>query len=271
MERPDAERRYSDKEVARILERATRIQAAGSGDARAEGMTLAELRDVAVEAGIDPAFLSIAAAEIEEGPSTLSRRLLGGPLRISLERRIPGVLPAELLDTLIPMIQSAADAPGQASAVGDTLTWSSNAHGNTRSLQVLVGPADDDTTLVRLQERVGGLAGGLYGGIVGGLGGGVGFGVGGALGGLLGSAAFGLGVPAVALAGSYGAARFLFGRAVQRRRQALVGLADRLAAEIARHHRGTGEASSRLSAPRKHLTPPAEAAPTPDGDQPLHS
>ncbi|MEN8375594.1 MAG: hypothetical protein ABFS34_09110 [Gemmatimonadota bacterium] len=230
-------RRFSDREVSLILKRATELQSSGRAATARDGLTLSELQEIALEAGIDPTVLRTAAAELEAGANDGAwAKVAGGPIVLMMERLVSGTLPRDSLDALVPIIVSAADAPGQASAVGETLTWSSNAHGNTRSLQVLVS-AEGDNTLVRVEERLGGLAGGLFGGIMGGVGGGAGLGMGGALGGVLGSALVGILIPTVVIAGSYLAARALFKAAVDKRRRALSALVERIVEEIEQHGR----------------------------------
>ena len=66
---PDA-RRYSDREVARILERATELQRAEPSATNPEGLTLAELTEIAREAGIEPALLRRASAEAPQTSGT---------------------------------------------------------------------------------------------------------------------------------------------------------------------------------------------------------
>jgi hypothetical protein len=271
MEPADAERRYSDREVSVILKRATELQATGRSGPTGEGLTLEELEEIGAEAGIDPATLRAAAREIDApAGAALGRALAGGPLVVALEARVRGSLPRDSLDALVPLIQRAADAPGQASAVGDTLTWSSNAHGNTRSLQVLVSAERDDHTLVRVEERLGGTAGALYGGIVGGVGGGVGFGVGGAVGGVLGSALFGILIPAAALSGSYLLARTIFRAAVARRTRALGHLMEDIAREIEARS-GPGSSATPAAGGGEHLASPDEIPSMPRGSRPLDS
>ena len=59
------ERRYSDEELRSILEDATRVQQQPSRIPRSpDGLTLAEIREVAQEVGIDPADVDRAAANL---------------------------------------------------------------------------------------------------------------------------------------------------------------------------------------------------------------
>ncbi len=227
-------RRYSEKEVGLILRRATEMQRAEPSAPDPAGLTLAELQEIAVEAGIDPALLEEAAHELESvPPRTLDARLAGAPIRLEVERIVPGELPPEYLQDLVPTIQKGTAGQGTATAVGSTLTWSSTTDSNNSSQQVLITVRRGET-LIRVEESLGGVCAGLFGGIMGGVGGGVGFGVGGAL-----SASLGLGVgllafPLTAVTGSYFLARSIY-RAVARGRRARAGdLASRLAEEVSR-------------------------------------
>lgn len=228
-----APRRYGDREMARILERATELQRAEPSAADPEGLTLAELSEIAREAGIDPELLRRAASEMETKTpaSTVAARLAGAPVTIRIERTVEGELPAERFDAIIPRIQQATDGQGTASVVGRTLTWSSQTDGNTTSQQVLVS-SREGRTLIRWEERFVGLAGGLFGGIVGGGGAGLGIGMGGAIAGVAGSVALAVGIPIVALGGSYALARTIFTRVVRRREAAVHDVIEEIAAFV---------------------------------------
>jgi hypothetical protein len=225
-------KRYTDKEVALILRRATALQTAEPSALDPSGFSLADLEDIAVEAGIDVRHLRQAAAELEtSGPTSFGTRLAGGPITIRLERTVPGELPEDRLDDLIPLIQVATEGQGQATAVGKTLTWSSRTASQMTSQQVLVSSKDGET-LIRIEEGLGQLAGGLYGGVMGGVGGGVGLGVGAGVGASVGSLAWGLGFPIVVIGASYLISRWIFKAVVARRRRALVGLMDQIVEHV---------------------------------------
>lgn len=244
------ERRYSENEVARLLRRAIELQRAepqGAGSAPS-GLTLSELEEVAVEAGIDPHHLRSAAAEIETwGDPTLWERVLGAPLSFVLERTVPGEFPESEFEELVPLLSAGTIGQGNASTVGKTLTWSARSDANTSSQQVLVQTRDGET-LIRMEERLGGFAGGLFGGLLGGVGGGVGFGVGGALAGALGSVAVVVAFPATIVAGSYVAAREIYRAHVRKQRRRMQDLLDRIEERVARAAERSDPASGRVRA-----------------------
>lgn len=233
MTSPDSTpRRYTEKEVGIILRRATELQRAEPTARDPSGLTLTELEEIAVEAGIDTHMLRRAARDLEtHQPSTLGGQVAGAPTMIKLERVVAGEFPAEHLDELVPVIQVATAGQGHASAVGKTLTWSSRTDSNTSSQQVLVS-ANNGETIIRIEERYTGLAGAVFGPIMGGVGGGVGMGVGGAVGGAIGSVAFGILFPLTIITGSYFAARAVFAAQVAKRRRAAEGLMDELVERV---------------------------------------
>ncbi|MEE8360587.1 MAG: hypothetical protein V3R71_00455 [Gemmatimonadales bacterium] len=225
-------RRYTEKEVGLILRRATELQRTEPSARDQSDLTLAELEEIAVEAGIDPHLLRRAARDLEyQGPTTFGGRLAGVPLVIQLERVVAGEYPAEHLDELIPVIQVATDGQGHASAVGKTLTWNSRSDSKLSSQQVLVS-ANNGETLIRIEERYSELAGALFGGIMAGVGGGAGLGVGGALAGTLGSVALGVLFPLIFIPGSYFMARAILAAKVAKRRRAAEGLMEELVERV---------------------------------------
>lgn len=225
------QRRYSEKEVSRLLKRATELQRNVGVSPAARGLTLGELEDAAAEAGLDPALLRQAAAELDMGSlpeagSGLGTRLAGAPLRTLIERSLSGEVPTSAFASMVPLIQMAADSPGQASQVGNTMTWQSQNPASPRSLQILV-TAHGGNTLIRIEERYGALAGGLFGGFVGG-GSGVSLGIGGAIAGALGSVALAVILPVTITATTYLVVRRSFRSIVWRRRGILEKLFDTL-------------------------------------------
>lgn len=232
-------RRYSEKEAGRILRTAAEMQRAEPSAADPFGFSLAELEEVAREAGIDPAVVRRAASQLDVSRSaSLGSALAGGPLSIRLETELPGEYPAERFDALVPLIQNASPWQGHAGVVGKSLTWSARADSNTSSLQVLVVAAEG-RTLIRAEERLGGFVGALFGGVVAGGGVGAGVGIGAGVGAALGSPLFIFGFPLLIIGGTYYASRAFYAAHVKRERGRLQTLVDQLAthaSQVIRNH-----------------------------------
>lgn len=228
---PDV-RRYGEKEITRILRRASQMQRESPARPDPSGLTLAELEDIAREAGIDVENLRAAAAELSAASDEDSwqSRLLGAPLTQRLARRLPGELPTEAFGSLVPILQTEAGMTGQASTVGKTLTWASVAAGNNvRSLSILV-MADRGETLVQLEERSGQAAVGFHVGFSsGGLGFGLPVGIGiGATVGVLAGVAAGVGIGGLC----FFIGRTLYGATTRARRRKMEALFGRLVARV---------------------------------------
>jgi hypothetical protein len=225
-------RRYSEKEAGQILRRAAEMQRAEPSAADPSGFSLAELEEVAREAGIDPAVVRRAASQLElSRGANFGSALAGGPLSIRLEAEVPGEYPAERFDALVPLIQQVSPWQGHAGVVGKSLTWSARADSNTSSLQVLVAAADG-RTLIRAEERLGGFVGALFGGVVAGGGVGAGVGIGAGVGAAIGSPLFIFGFPLLIVGGTYYAARAFYAAHVRKEQGRLQGLLDRLSAQV---------------------------------------
>lgn len=244
-------RRFDEEEVALILRRAAELQEAQSG--AADGMTLADLEEVAREAGLDPALVRRAAADLEAGSGARGvrdtydssdndygaespvSRFLGAPTVLREERIVDSEVPAAEYETLVDEIRRTFNDVGTVSTLGRTLAWRSSppmpGRSGGRQINVTVVVRGGKTG-IRVEESTGGLAGGLFGGLMGGLGGGstglaVGVGLGALHSGLAAAGIFG-----VFLGGSYVLARTIFTSMSRRRALGLRALADRLASHI---------------------------------------
>ncbi len=238
---PRGSRRFDDEEVALILRRAAELQEAQPG-AGSQGMTLADLEEVAREAGLDPSLVRRAAAEVGDAgttgaaaaPLTGGSRFLGAPTVLRAERIIDGELAVDEFETLLDEIRSTFNDVGSFSTLGRTLAWRSSPGmhgrhgGGARQINVTIVIRGGQTG-IRVEESTGQFAGGLFGGLMGGLGGGggsiaMGIGIG-----ALHSALAVLGIWGAFIGGSYGLARTIFVTTSRRRAAALAALADRLA------------------------------------------
>ena len=125
---PDDGRVYSDEEFALILrqasELASRAESPGSG---AVGMTLAEMKSVAAQVGIDPLLVERAARmQVQHAAATPMDRIFGGPLRHTESARFPVKLDERSAAKLLSAVRIGAAVAGgtdvgHASAMG--MTW----------------------------------------------------------------------------------------------------------------------------------------------------
>ena len=150
---PESTRQYSDREVRLILKSAVELQqrradrtGEGSG-----GMSLAELEQVAAEAGLDPNFVRRAAAQLDAvGPPSNHNAFLGGPTQLVLERVVNHTIDPARFDALLDVVRAVTHEVGEVSTVGRQFGWKGRLDGAKSDVSVSVG--DQRTTLrVRIQ------------------------------------------------------------------------------------------------------------------------
>jgi len=230
-------RRFDEREVALIIQRAGELQQKSATAADRGGMSLQELEQIAHEAGLDPAMVRRAALELDDQRSATSSRLAGAPLRILLERTFPGEISTDDFEGLVAEIRRSMADTGLVSTLGRSVTWSpsptgAGRGGSARRLGVTISLRDGQTIL-RIEESFGHLAGGLFGGIMGGFGVGMGTSIAMSAGvAILHSALAATGIFAGAVLAAYGGARGIYTVTVNRRRRALELLRDRLSEQI---------------------------------------
>jgi hypothetical protein len=248
-DRDQLPRLYDEREVGKILERATEIQRREPARAAAShGLTMAELEEIGLEAGIDAKHLRRAALELDTGEieSSLGTRLVGEQTTLALESTVPGEIPEEAFERVVLVIQRVAKEHGQPSLLGRTLTWRAETPSKMRTMQVTVSARRGETH-VRVEERLHQFASGLFGGVVGGVGGGVGMGVGIPIGmEVLGSALFAVAAPLGVVALSYLGCREIYRIVVKRRRAALANIIDQIRDTV---EEAVGEALDRAPDP----------------------
>jgi len=224
-------RRFNEKEVALIIKRASELQQTETTSESNTGMSLAELEQVAREAGLDPELVRRAAADLDTRVTDQTpNRFLGAPTALRLERTIEGEVPAEEYEPMVLEMHRLLGSVGTASTLGRTLQYSLTGrhrhHATGRDLQVTVTPRNGRTT-IRIEEALGPLAGGLFGGVMGGMSGfTIPMGVIGAT--LAHSPTLGVGLAGAIVGGSYLLARTIYGRIVRGRGEKLHELMSRL-------------------------------------------
>lgn len=92
--------RFSEQEMALILRRAAELQ---EGMDESPERSLAEIQEIAAEAGIEPSYVAAAAAEMRrprEAPG-----VLGAPTRFHSECLVPGELPSHALAAMVDCVR----------------------------------------------------------------------------------------------------------------------------------------------------------------------
>jgi hypothetical protein len=131
------ERRYNEKEVAAIFERATEVQQTARRQlAPGEGMTLEELQEIGREVGIPPALVAQAAGSIDQARRPASRTYLGLPIAVGRTVELGRRLSDEEWERMVVDLRETFDARGSVRYDGPFRQWT---NGN---LQVLVEPSD---------------------------------------------------------------------------------------------------------------------------------
>ncbi|MCG8468853.1 MAG: hypothetical protein MJB57_11730 [Gemmatimonadetes bacterium] len=134
------DRRYTDDEVAAILERAaTDDRAPGSAalaPAEDAGLTLAELQDIGAEVGIAPERIAAAARSVTAAPAIPARTasFLGAPRSVERVVSIDRAMTDEEWEYLVADLRRTFSAKGRIDTHGNLRVWS---NGN---LQVHVEP-----------------------------------------------------------------------------------------------------------------------------------
>ena len=231
--KPVPTRLYGEKEVGKILKRATELQRDRPAGGAGSGLSLQELEEIAAEAGIDPRHLRDAAMELESGDLGVTglAKLVGDQLTLVREAVVPGELPDEGFEGVVGVIQGASHEHGQPSLLGRTLTWQAETPTKTRSIQLVVSVRKGETR-VRIEERLHQMVGVVFGSSMGGVGAGVGLGVGIPLSQVLGSVLLGVAFPVGTLAVTYIAGRWIYRAVVDGRRKAVDALMDAVVEEV---------------------------------------
>ena len=237
-DRSTGDRKFNDEEVALIIKRAAELQQTQQIEQEpSNALTLAEVEQIAREAGIDPKLIRQAAHGLERpAETTRPSAWVGAPTRIVFERVIDGEIPVDDYEPIINEVRRTFGDNGVPSVLGRTLAWSSSYQGgrrrnNGRMVNVSVVSRSGATT-VRVEEELRNVAGALFGGLVGGGGGGttgisIGIGMG-----AFHSAPLAAAIWVTVAAGFYTLARTLFGRLADKREKELRDLTSRLEEQI---------------------------------------
>lgn len=119
------DRIYSREEFAEILERAEHVERrAGVALGSQPGFSLAQMREIAAEAGIDPDAVERAAHLLPpKAPERPIEHTTGGVLRQRIQASYPVALSDEGLAKLLTVIRASSSQPGTGEATVTGLSW----------------------------------------------------------------------------------------------------------------------------------------------------
>jgi len=142
----DANRRFSEREVALVLRKATEMEE--QEGPTGSGLSLRELEQIAGEVGISPAIIQRAVAELDRKGERSP--VAGAPLSHEAIRAVAGELDPEGVAALLEAVERRSDLVGEVTQALGTTRWT--ARDRFRTSQVAVTSAKGGTT-VRVVER----------------------------------------------------------------------------------------------------------------------
>jgi len=144
-----SERRYTEEELALILNRAAeRQEGVQSGAPR---YTLAEIQEIAAGAGIAPEHVASVAVALRDARAPRGGGLLGAPDRFRFEETIDGEVADDVIGELLDVVRRTLGVQGEVSEALGTVEWKgSDASGTTF---VSVARRGGRTTISALSTR----------------------------------------------------------------------------------------------------------------------
>jgi hypothetical protein len=155
----DSSRRYTDREVAVALRRASEIEEV-SGAGGEGGLSRADLESIAREVGISREAMSRALAELDRRsePGSL---VMGAPRARRAVRAVVGELNEEAMERLVRLVDERAEGAGVISQALGSVRWTSSTR--FQSTQVSITPAEGETTIQVVEKTTASLKGVLHG------------------------------------------------------------------------------------------------------------
>jgi hypothetical protein len=139
----DPSRRFTDREVALVLKRASEIDVAEEST-MGGGLSLEDLQEIGREVGIAPEAIARAVSTLGRRTSAVSG-LAGAPLVHKSMHAVQGELDEAGLGALVHLVDERADGTGTVSEALGSLRWTSA--DRFRSLQVSLTPGEGETRI----------------------------------------------------------------------------------------------------------------------------
>jgi len=117
------ERRYTEEELALILNRAAERQEGVL--ASAPRYTLADIQEIAAGAGIAPDHVASVAASLGDQPASTTGGVLGAPHRFRFDESIEGEVTDEVIGELFDLVRRTLGLQGEVTVALGTVEWKS--------------------------------------------------------------------------------------------------------------------------------------------------
>ena len=150
-----SDHRFTDREVALLLQRAAEIEAQRSDAPPVQGMSLRQLREIATEVGISPEVFEEAVTAVQAGAKPAGRDLLGAPLTYKAARGVEGRLDEAAMERLIRVLEEAMDQSGTVTDALGTVRWTSLTPDQRfdPTTQVSLVPKADETQILIVRRH----------------------------------------------------------------------------------------------------------------------
>lgn len=139
----DGSRRFTDREVALILKRATDLEETDAPES-AGGLSLDDLREIAREVGISSNAIERAVASLDRGPR-IGASLAGAPRVRKAVRAVPAELDQDGIARLMRVVDDRADSTGSITEALGSVRWTGQ--DRFKSTRVSVTPRAGETTI----------------------------------------------------------------------------------------------------------------------------
>jgi len=133
------DRRFTDEEVALILREASEVQEGGRLGGVEGGLTLSQLKEIAVEVGLDPKNIEMAASRLAAYRNPAAVPVLGTPVAPQFQRDIPGELSREDFGELLATIRTVLGRRGITAVELNALEWKARDYFGGRYVSVVPG------------------------------------------------------------------------------------------------------------------------------------
>ncbi|MGD2120214.1 MAG: hypothetical protein PVJ76_00650 [Gemmatimonadota bacterium] len=142
---PIEDRHFTDEEVREILKRAVEKAPSRALAKKSDGLSLADLKTIGEEVGIDPARLEDAARSVALGKRRQPNVLVGGPTVLNFQRRVDGEFDPKDTPDILGVIRKTMGVQGEVDEIHGSLEW--RAEGDMGERYVTLSPREGTTTI----------------------------------------------------------------------------------------------------------------------------